>query len=152
MKYTLYHIRGHKWGMTERLVHRLKDQGYTISDCCEFEYYDDMDVAADREKELNLKFGYYWNKQQDWRIAKKNSYKGGAANRDSGQINKIQPIGCVLGGKAVFGSKHGMSKLTEADVLEIRAKHIPYKYTMEKLAKEYGVCALQINRIIKRDN
>ena len=82
MRYTLYHIKGVKWGMTERLEARLKQQGYTISDCCEFEYYDDENIAADREKELNIKCGYGWNKQQDWRIAKKNSYKGGAKAKE----------------------------------------------------------------------
>ena len=91
MKYTLYHIRGHKWGMTERLEGRLKDQGYTISDCCEFEYYDDTNVAANREKQLNLRDGYGWNSSQDYRVILKanEAAKPGmsARGKKQGKIN-----------------------------------------------------------------
>lgn len=37
------------------------------------------------------------------------------------------------------GEKHYISKLTENDVLEIRSKYIPKKYSHNKLAKEYCV-------------
>ena len=48
------------------------------------------------------------------------------------------------------GSKHGRSKLTEIDVLEIREKFEPYVYTTKMLAKEYGVCETSIKNIVKR--
>ena len=48
------------------------------------------------------------------------------------------------------GSKSGMAKLTEADVLEIRSKYIPRVYTHQKLADEYGVDGTSIFNIIKR--
>ena len=64
--------------MTKNLTQRLKRQGYSISDCSDFEYYDDEDIAADREKQLNLRDGYGWNDSQDYRVIKKagnNAYK-----------------------------------------------------------------------------
>ena len=41
--------------------------------------------------------------------------------------------------------------LTEEEVNQIRLKYIPYKYTQQMLADEFGVCAPLIHRIIKRD-
>ena len=92
MKYTLYHIKGVKWGMTTRLKRRLRDQGYTISDCCEFEYYDDMDIAADREKELNLKFGYPWSDRTDFRITSKMGEIQGKNNAKNGHLDEIRKL------------------------------------------------------------
>ena len=40
------------------------------------------------------------------------------------------------------------SKLKLNQVLEIREKYIPYKYSSYKLAKEYGISRCQINRIV----
>ena len=154
MKYTLYHIKGVKWGMTERLEARLKQQGYTISDCYEFEYYDDMDTAADRERELNIKCGYGWNKQQDWRIAKNNSYKGGAKSKEIGQIQNIQPIGCILGGKKTGPrKKYELRKLNETQVDEIRTLYkSEKKYTLIYFAKKYNVSEATVHHIVKKRN
>ena len=91
-KYTLYHIKGIKWGMTTRLKRRLRDQGYTIEDCCEFEYYDDIDVGADREKELNLKFGYPWSDRNDFRITSKNGKIQGDKNAKNGHMADIREL------------------------------------------------------------
>lgn len=44
------------------------------------------------------------------------------------------------------------SKLTEKQVLEIRSKYIPYKYTMKQLAEEYGLKRQSIWSIIRRKN
>lgn len=49
------------------------------------------------------------------------------------------------------GEKHSMCKLSEAQVLEIRKKYIPWKYSTRKLAKEYNVSQVEIYRIIKRE-
>ena len=40
-------------------------------------------------------------------------------------------------------------KLTIEQVEEIRAKYVPYKYTQEQLAEEYGVTQTTIFRILK---
>lgn len=46
------------------------------------------------------------------------------------------------------GTQHGMHKLTEDAVIEIRQKYIPYKYSAYKLAEEYGVYASTIHDIV----
>ncbi len=48
------------------------------------------------------------------------------------------------------GESNSMAKLTEKQVLEIRAKYIPREYSMYKLGREYGVTAALINNILKR--
>jgi group I intron endonuclease len=40
--------------------------------------------------------------------------------------------------------------LTENQVREIRSKHVPFKYSMERLASEYGVKRITIQKLIKR--
>lgn len=50
------------------------------------------------------------------------------------------------------GEKNGSHKLTEAQVIEIREKYIPYKYSTCKLAREYGVHHSEIYRIVKYIN
>lgn len=47
------------------------------------------------------------------------------------------------------GEQHGCHKLTEKEVIEIREKYIPRKYSARKLAKEYGVYHSTILRIVK---
>ena len=49
------------------------------------------------------------------------------------------------------GEKHYFSKLTEKEILEIRAKYIPRKYSTIKLAKEYLVHHSTILKIVKRE-
>jgi len=48
------------------------------------------------------------------------------------------------------GELNGCSKLTEIEILEIRSKFIPRKYTRDILAKEYNVKACTIKDIILR--
>ena len=48
------------------------------------------------------------------------------------------------------GELSTVSKLTERDVLEIRRKYIPWKYSCQKLAHEFGVDMTNIWLIIKR--
>lgn len=43
-------------------------------------------------------------------------------------------------------------KLTEEKVLEIRQKHVPRMYSMQKLADEYGISRQMVKRIIYRQN
>lgn len=44
------------------------------------------------------------------------------------------------------------NKLSKKDVLDIRNKYLPRKYTLNKLALEYGVCQASISFIIKKIN
>ena len=60
--FTLYHIKGHKWGCTVRPLHeRIREyrkEGYTMDDVCETETYTDLHEASEREYELNIQCGY----------------------------------------------------------------------------------------------
>lgn len=48
------------------------------------------------------------------------------------------------------GEQQGTSKLTEAQVIEIRAKWVPRIYTKQMLADEYGVCKDTIHKAVSR--
>ena len=69
--YSLYHIKGVKWGCTKNLEKRLKNQGYSISDLDRLITVGNIDKAADMEKQLNLEYGYKWDDTQDYRIISK---------------------------------------------------------------------------------
>ena len=152
MKYTLYHIRGHKWGMTKTtLKERFHGgdyikKGLTINDVCETEIYYDEDVASDREKELNLRDGYPWNDSNDYRVICKLG-----KDRKGIPLSEEHKLKISKARKGVnVGSNHCLAKLTESDVLEIRSKYIPRVYTYAKLSKEYGVSKIQIKQILNR--
>jgi hypothetical protein len=65
--YSLYHIKGEKWGCSKELTVRLRNQGYTLNDVCEVIEILDIDEAADKERYLNIRDGYGWNESQDYR-------------------------------------------------------------------------------------
>ena len=76
--YYLYHIKGIKWGCSKNLSKRLKSQGYSLTDAYEIIEEDDLDKAADMEKEFNIRDGYHWRDDQDYRVilnAGKHAYK-----------------------------------------------------------------------------
>jgi hypothetical protein len=57
--YNLYHIKGVKWGCTNKTAEkRVKEQGYSISDVCEIVQIADINEAADMERQLNIRDGY----------------------------------------------------------------------------------------------
>lgn len=58
----------------------------------------------------------------------------------------------VLGRIPINGQFHSKAKLTETQVIEIRNKYIPYKYSFKKLGDEYGVDASTISLIIYGKN
>lgn len=55
-----------------------------------------------------------------------------------------------MGLRNIKGERHYKAILTDKEVLEIRSKYIPYKYSHAKLGKEYGVTASNIQYIITR--
>ena len=50
--------------------------------------------------------------------------------------------------KPISRDKNKLSKLTEKQVLEIRSKYVPWKYSLNKLAKEYRVVSSTIHSIL----
>ena len=144
MKYTLYHIKGDKWGCTRLtlkqrfLGHDYRKKGLTVNDVCETEVYYDEHIAADREKQLNLRDGYSWEDKNDYRaICKLTENQKGKPRSEETKLK-------------TSGSKHHNAKLTESDVLEIRSKYIPKLYTQQKLANEYRVSKINIKCITSR--
>lgn len=67
------------------------------------------------------------------------------------KMNSQQMIKEGRGNKSK-GSDHYLSKLTESQVVEIRKKYIPRKYTLQQLAKEYNVSFSLIGHVIKNRN
>jgi hypothetical protein len=53
-------------------------------------------------------------------------------------------------GKRYKGQQHGMSKLTETEVLHIRALHATGQFYQRELAKQFGVSKDQIKNIVLR--
>lgn len=50
--------------------------------------------------------------------------------------------------RRVYGERHGISKLTDDQVAEIKRRYVPRKVSMYKLAAEYGVSEMTVNNII----
>lgn len=67
------------------------------------------------------------------------------------KMNSQQMIKEGRGNKSK-GSDHYFSKLTEDQVVEIRRKYIPRKYTLQQLAKEYNVSFSLIGHVVKNRN
>lgn len=55
-------------------------------------------------------------------------------------------------GASLAGEKHWNHKLAEKQVIEIREKYTPRKYSTRKLAEEYGVSQTVIQRVIEYKN
>lgn len=96
--YYIYHIpKRQQWGCTDNLERRIKDlqkrKGYTINDVTQILTFTDLDKAADTERELNLKYGYGWNRSRDYRVVISKASKAGIAaskvNVASGQIQEL---------------------------------------------------------------
>lgn len=102
--YYIYHIKGIKWGCTDNIKRRLKQQGYKSVDDVILE--EDLDTAADLEKELNIKYGYPWRDDQDYRVilnAGKHAYKNKERYKPSHTFSQKD---CELGGLTT-GKKKG---------------------------------------------
>lgn len=110
VKYYIYHIKDFKWkdgsigkiGCTEKPKRRIVNaQGYTEYEI--LEEHTDIMIASQREIELQKQYGYKVDKKPYWKAikiqTKEGSIKGGNKNVENGHIQRIQKIGCVLGGK-----------------------------------------------------
>ena len=56
----------------------------------------------------------------------------------------------VRNGGGNHGSRHGMAKLTEEAVMEIRRSYVPKVVTYKALAERYGVCAYTVLNVVRR--
>ena len=111
--FTLYHIEGKKWGMTgQKLERRLWQQNLKIDNVSNVITCGNLDMAADMERDLNIRDGYGWNESRDYRNIIKNrknnftkegtlkgALKGGKSAVLSGQLQSICSSGGKVGGK-----------------------------------------------------
>lgn len=52
-------------------------------------------------------------------------------------------------GRRIRGEQHGIAKLTEDQVREIRRSYVPRKIGSNQLAKRFGVCPMTILNVVK---
>ena len=111
--YKIYHIPGVKWGCTkQKLQRRLWQQKAKLSDVTDVIEENDLDKAADMERDFNIRDGYGWNDSRDYRnIIKrrkcswtdndrlKGSIKGGKSAVETGQLKSVCSMGGKVGGK-----------------------------------------------------
>lgn len=152
-EFTLYHIKGKKWGCTCRLTERLKEQGYKMDDVCETKSIIGILNADKLEEELNKKFGYPFNKSQSYLTVYYRRVKGTKDAWDRGVYNHIdfKPNKQTLkklsdASKEMWkdptrklknfrGTKHPQSKFTEEDIRYIRKISYPAKNQNTKAPK-----------------
>jgi len=118
--YTLYHIKGKKWGCTKRkLSKRLWEQKLSIKDVCDVITVNTKEEADKLEEALNKEYGYGWKSSESYcnmlkvgSLVKKHrgfteeerlkgAKKGGKAAVDSGQLKSVCSMGGKVGGKIV---------------------------------------------------
>jgi hypothetical protein len=103
--YTLYHIPKRKeWGCTKNLKRRVKSIGYELSDVVETIEILDKNIAADTEKELNIRDGYGWSERHDYRVVTKmNKPFTKEQQSKGGRIQSSKHITCPHCGKSGKG-------------------------------------------------
>ena len=125
--YSIYEIPGVKIGTTKRKPKlRVREQGYINFNL--LETHTDPIVAGEREIQLQKEYGY--EVDQRHYVNSVNLLSNGRSKRSTD--------------KSAISRRH----LTFEQAEEVRAKHIPYKYSMTKLAKEYNTTKAVIKFII----
>jgi hypothetical protein len=116
--FTLYHIKGKKWGCTQqKLSRRLWEQGLSMKDVCETIVVYSEEEANELEEKLNKQYGYPWKKSENYSHMLKivsqhrntkgfteeqrlrGAKKGGKTAVESGQLLSICSMGGKVGGK-----------------------------------------------------
>ena len=116
-------------------IHRLVAQAFIPNE---------LNLATVNHKDFNKSNNCVEN--LEWMTSEQNSLHAYNAGRFNGWIKgEKQHPNCVK-----RGENNGISILTEMDVVEIRAKFIPRKYTRRMLAEEYGVKECTIKDVILR--
>jgi len=142
MEYHIYHIKGIKIGCSTNPKKRVKSQGYTNWEI--LETHIDIEIAADREIELQKQYGYKVDLVRydavDYKLngnilASKWAKINGIRCRDSGHIQTIQKIGCVLGGQ-VSGNKKTKEYMTELSKLGVKANIQNYGIKLRAINKD----------------
>jgi hypothetical protein len=82
-----------------------------------------------------------------------NHRDGNKTHNAAGNLEYVTPLGnsqhAVQTGLWPLGEQHHNAKLTAEQVAEIRRRYVPRAYSMARLAREFGVCAETIHRIVR---
>jgi hypothetical protein len=125
--YYIYHIEGVKIGCSKTPNKRVKRQGYTQYTI--LEQHNDINIAAVRERELQIEYGYgkdnpiLYNQADYVELGRKMGFIQGKKNVESGQLKSI----CKEGGKAagklnlLNGHMERMRELTNYNKKDILA-------------------------------
>jgi hypothetical protein len=155
-KYKIYHIPNVKIGVSVQLETRIANQGYKLDDVEILEEHDCITKASDREIELQKQYGYkvdfarydksvkYGPRTEEVKKKISDAQKGRAMTWGHKTSKTLKDSGIVR------GVNNPRAKLTEKEVLEIRSKYKPHRYTKPMLAKEYNVSGSLISQIIDR--
>lgn len=86
-----------------------------------------------------------------------NHIDGNKENNDYLNLEWVTPSQNVkhsylLGRVPKRGQSHERAKITDSQVIEIRSKYIPYKYSYARIGKEYGLDQSTISDIVNRKN
>lgn len=112
--FTLYHIKGVKWGCTNALGERLRMQGYTQSDVSETIEVWDIVTATQMEEELNRRDGYGWNKSQNYmRVVQAGRKRGPFKEHEYKKGGLVTGHKLVEDGKWDTIRKNGVKKAAE---------------------------------------
>lgn len=127
--YTIYHIEGVKIGCSNNPNHRVKEQGYSVFQV--LEVHEDIEVASNREIELQIEYGYGRDTRLSYsqivnRPTREGCIKGGKIvgkkNKENGHLSRIGKIGGKIAGKKSIETGH-MKKMF--DITHIN-KTCPY--------------------------
>ena len=86
---------------------------------------------------------------RDWSLD--NGYEENLQIDRKNTNGNYEPSNCHFVTPAENAQNKRNNKLNKEQILEIRQKYIPYKYTIEMLAKEYGIRGNYVFRIIKKE-
>jgi hypothetical protein len=154
--FTLYHIKGIKWGCTNNLKERLRAQGFTEDDVCETIMVNDIATATQMEEQLNKRDMYGWNPSQNYmRVVRVGRMRGPFKPEEYKKGGSIAGKKLVEDGKWEQMRQNGVKKAAE---LCRRAIIVIYAKTGEihsewdgitTCAKELNLCRATINAMLR---
>ena len=142
-EFTLYHIKGKKWGCAINIQNRLSQQGYDISDTHEIKKVIGIINASNLEEKLNTDYGYPYNSSQSYFHIMCLRTKGGFFNVNS--MLKKRDIKSIC-----QGSNNHKAKITEDIVKEIKKEFYdnkPYHGQVKDISKKFNVAYNTVSKI-----